>query len=465
MKRLSLTGRITVLVGIAAVLVVGAAALTMDHLVDAEMGRRMDADLLTQAQALQSLVGVGPKGLNVDVAARAPHHRLLAGKALDFWAVTCANGGHVDSQPPVPRTPPQWNVTARSEPAYANVRAGHQLYRAVWFRFVRQGEAHAGSSRGGACSVLFMRPRGELDDILTTIDDILLLTPLLALLVVLLLTPVLVRRGLRPLVALGDAMRDIGPQAPGQRLRVPGAIELDPLVEHFNGVLVRMDESMARERQFAGALAHETRTHLAELRSLIEVEQRYPSGKPLSELLGEIGTIVGELQATVSGLLLLTRLEAGIESMDPGRVPLVELLDRQLELVQPTLAARRLTIVRDADESAAIVVADRTLLEIIVGNLVNNAAAYAPPGGEVGIRLTSRQLVIDNATRDLEAHEVEHFGQRFWSKHHGMGGHAGLGLALAGAAASAMHFELAFVLDAHMRLQATLSWPAVKGKE
>src|SRR5699024_10675849 len=128
--------------------------------------------------------------------------------------------------------------------------------------------------------------------------------------------------GLKPLAVLGENMRGIGPHAPGQRLPPAGTRELEPLVACFNEVLTRMDEGLARERQFAGALAHETRTRLAELRTLVEVERRYPSGCPTAELLGEIGGIGGELESTVSGLLLLTRLDAGIEKPEQRRIGL-----------------------------------------------------------------------------------------------------------------------------------------------
>lgn len=459
MKRASLSGRVTLLLGIAAVVILGAAALAMDQLVDAQVGRRMDAGVLAQARALESLVGIGPAGLDLE-GVRRGHRPALTGGAAVYWTLRCVDGSTADSDPAPPGAPADWLRRVGTQPAYADVRAGKALLRAVWFRFDAGRVTGAHAAGTVACNLLLMRPRTELDAILTTIDGILLLIPLLALLAVLLVSPALVRRGLKPLAALGDAMRGIGPQAPGQRLPPTGTRELEPLVARFNGVLQRMDEGVARERQFTGALAHETRTHLAELRSLVEVEQRYPSERPRHALLEEIGGIVGELQATVSGLLLLTRLEAGIEGMDPVPIALDAALARQLETLAPLLQRRGLHVDHRGSATSATVVADRALLDIVIGNLLGNAAAYAPEGDTIGIRVEASSLAIDNAAPDLRDAEVARFGQRFFSKHHGADGHAGLGLALAGAAAAAMDFELRFALDARQRLRATLAWPA-----
>jgi len=462
MNRLSLSSRIALLLGLSAVILLGGAALIMDQLVDAEVGRRMDTALLTQAQTLASLIDTSPRGLDLEDV-RKPRPQWLSHRAVEYWSVRCDDGHVATSQPAPPAQPTDWFTTVQDQPAFASLHTKRHALRAVWFRFEpgMDDEAARGQLAGGSatCSVLFMHSRDAMNDILAVIDDILLLIPLLAVLAVLLLTPLLVRRGLKPLAALGEAMRGIGPQAPGQRLQATGTRELEPLVARFNGVLTRMDEGVARERQFAGALAHETRTHLAELRSLVEVERRYPSERPVNELLDEIGHIVGELQGTVSGLLLLTRLEAGIEGMDPDKVLLGDVVDRQLESVADVLSRREIHVDESSISPDTALVVDRALLDIILSNLLNNAAAYAPKGSTIGIHSSTQALVIDNDAPDVDATEVPRFGQRFWSKHHGVAGHARLGLALAGAAATAMHMELHFTLHAQHRLRATLSWP------
>lgn len=466
MRTRSLSGRIALLLGTATVLFLGAAALLMDHMVDADMSRRFDANLLSQARTLAALVDVAPGHVVMGGAGRFGA-RLLASEAPAAYAIRCAGGGTVHSKP-VPRTfPPDWAGQAQRQPAFADVDTGGHVRRAVWFSFRAGGPggdddgAAPDATTTGDCRMVFMQPRTELDEILIAIDGILLVTPVLALLAVLALSPVLVRRGLRPLAVLGENMRDIGPQAPGQRLPATGTRELEPLVRRFNEVLARMDEGVARERQFAGALAHETRTRLAELRALVEVEQRYPSGRPVADLLGEIGSIGGDLENTVSGLLLLTRLDGGIEDIHAVPVDIDGLVERQLERLAATMQQRGLRVEAGHAPEPLSLLADPALLDIIVGNLLGNAAAYAPEGGVIGVRRDARGLDVDNDAPQLDAADVPRFGQRFWRKQHGPGGHAGLGLALAGAAAAALGMHLAFTLDARHRLHARVSWDKI----
>lgn len=464
MKIRSLSGRVAMLLVCATVLVLGAAALVMDHMVDAEMGRRFDAGLLTQARILASMSDMEPEGLTMEDVS-GPHLRMLSGRSQVVWAVRCTDGSRETSLPAPTAYPPAWQQTAGDEPVYADVKTGGHVFRAVWFRF-RAGDENgdgtvaASAPAPNSCALLFMRSRAELDDVLDTIDGILLMTPMLALLIVFLLSPWLVRRGLKPLTELGESMRAIGPQASGNRLPPTGTRELEPLVTRFNEVLVRMDEGMAREREFAGALAHETRTRLAELRTLIDVELRYPSGRPVNDLLEEIGHIGGELQNTVSGLLLLTRLDARIEALRMARLDVADVLARHVEHLAPVWQRRGLRVEYMPGNAHACLVADASLLDIIVGNVLGNACAYAPEGSTVQIRLRHDGLEVGNPAPTLDHDEVACFGQRFWSKHHGAEGHAGLGLALAGAAAHAMGLSLTFDLDAQRQLHVRLDWPA-----
>src|SRR6185312_16114729 len=111
----------------------------------------------------------------------------------------------------------------------------------------------AASSPAPTCALTYALDSGPLDDLLDTLDIILLGCLLGACALVMLLTPWLVRRGLRPLSVLDRAMAGIGPDAPGGRLPTSDTTELAPLVARFNEVLGRMDEGLARERHFAPA--------------------------------------------------------------------------------------------------------------------------------------------------------------------------------------------------------------------
>lgn len=437
MKPPSLAARITLLLVATSLAALGGGALVMDWRIDRAMEARFRESLLTQAQALTTV-------MEVEQAAGAMHGPpgLLADEGRVYYELRCGGLPAERSTPPPPTAPAGWPAAADATPRFANLRHGEGRLGTVMFAFQ---EPSAASPPTRNCAVLFMQDRRAFDRLLTALDWILILGPALALLVALVAVPLIVRRGLKPVRALVERMRDIGPNAPGQRLPGSGMRELDPLVARFNDVLARMDEGLARERQFASGLAHETRTRLAELRALTEVESRYPSGRALADILAEVGQIGGELEATVAALLLLTRLQSGLEQPHCQALELRPWLERQFQRHRATADRRGLTLAASGTPPASLQT-DPALLEVLLGNLLGNACAYAPAGDTVRIALDAGGVCIDNAAPDLEPTDLARFGQRFWRKQPPHAGHAGLGLALAHAAAEALEMTLRFEL-------------------
>lgn len=457
MKTPTLSVKVSLLLGTATVLLLGAAALLTDYLVDAQLQRRFDDELLTQARTLAASVVNGPQGLAHDVPLEWPA-RTATDIPQGSWAMHCVGHAQLHSQPPMPASPPDWQHDASPVPAYDDLQAGATALRAVWFRFVEPAADSNGVAPVHDCRVLFAQSRQSLDDVLLEIDIILLVIPLLALLLVLAVSPALVRRGLRPLDLLSQAMQDIEPHVPGQRLQAASAADLEPLVDGFNQVLVRVDEALARERRFADALAHEIRTRLTELRTLVDVERRFPDGRTSAQLFDEIGAIGTELEATVSALLLLTRFDAGQQQPDWCALDLQSAVNRQMARFASLAQKRAIQWRIQTSHSPISLRADTALFDIVLGNLLRNACEYAPEDSAVEVILDTARLQIANVAPDLDAEDVKRLGERFWSKQQGRGGHLGLGLALASAATATMGMQLSFALHAGQRLCVTLEW-------
>lgn len=454
-KPRSLSTRVTLLLGVITLVVLGAGSKWMDWRIDHAMQARFQQNVLYQALALRAMVQAGGSA-----RAHAPlptyAGSIHRGDAT-FYEVDCAGRAPERSAPALPTLPDGWPDSATDTPRFTT-RHHHRAHLVfVQFRF---DAATAGAAANAAtpCRLVFAQDRSAMDELLGEIDWILLLSPALALLLALVAVPLVVRRGMHPVAALVAQMRHIGPDVPGQRLAASGVRELDPLIARFNDVLARMDAGLAREREFAAGLAHETRTRLAELRALTEVESRYPTGRSVRDLLAEVGSIGRELEATVTALLLLTRLQAGIEQPQPQTIALAPWLDHQLERVQAAADARQLTL-RTRLRAGVSLRADPALLDVVVGNLLANACAYAPVGDTVTVALGPDRLVVTNAAPGLAPEDLASLGSRFWRKERSQAAHAGLGLALATAAARVLGCSLAFELDAAARLHAVLTWP------
>ncbi|MGA8277253.1 MAG: HAMP domain-containing sensor histidine kinase [Rhodanobacteraceae bacterium] len=459
---LSLRARVSVLLALAIIGVLGIAAWVIDARVDGELQRRFDTALAARAEALAALTRREPHGIEFDAAYATS---VAQDSRVKSWYALSCDGHMLDAVPrgAVALLPPLSTSTTPLRMDDVQPADGHLARRATLVFHPGPGDSwppdHVPNrSDRTRCVVILAQERRRLDQTLDAVDAILVGSILAALLAVLALTPALVRAGLRPLSELADAMRDIGPHTPGRRLDIPPTPELDPLQARFNEVLARMDAGLARERQFASAVAHETRTRLAELRALVDVERRYPSGRPVRALLDEIGEIGSDLEQTVAGLLLLTRLEAGTESIDPRYIDLDELIERHVARIAPTLQRRNLRVSIGPAANGSALIADPSLLDIIVSNVLGNASNHAPENSVIDVDPSMGALAISNDAPELDAREIEHFGQRFWSTRHDQEGHVGLGLSLAGAAAAALGLRLCFALDDAHRLRATLQW-------
>jgi signal transduction histidine kinase len=105
------------------------------------------------------------------------------------------------------------------------------------------------------------------------------------------------------------------------------------------------------------------------------------------------------------------------------------------------LQERALALKLEIEPSVAWM-ADPTLLDVLLGNLLGNALAYAPSGSTITLRCTPACWSVTNAAPELTGDDIARMKLRFWRKGKDAGVHTGLGLALAASAARAQSLRL-----------------------
>jgi two-component system sensor histidine kinase QseC len=462
----SLRLRITLLLVLGVALSLSAATTVIDARVDNEALRRLDSHILESAQALSEMFRAQRSGAETGFPGNTlPGFLATDGRA--YFVITC-NGERMAASPTAEML--HWPAASAAEPTFADMPDNTgMLLRAIVMPFSMNpgGSAHADTGAppttadepGGSassCTLGLALERSQTDSFLDSIDAILVGSIIFVMLVVAILTPLLVERGLRPLAQLADAMHDIGPQAPGRRLGEVISRELKPLITRFNEVLSRMEDGLARERQFASGVAHELRTPLAELRTLIEVELRYHSGREPHAMLEEIGSIGYEMEHTVGALLLLTRIEGGIEQVQHRPADVAALTLKLVERHAKIAQARGIDLDL-AGVAAASWLADHSLLDVLIGNLLSNALAYASHGSRVTVHCDATSWWAQNLAPNVAPDELALMLQRFWRKGEDAGVHTGLGLSLAAAAARVQGLQLTLSLqDGYLRATVTV---------
>ena len=246
------------------------------------------------------------------------------------------------------------------------------------------------------------------------------------------------RRGIRPVSAIADATRQIGHGTLHERVKVDGLPEeLRQLACSFNAMLDRLEESFARISQFSEDIAHELRTPVNNLRGGMEVVL----GKPRSpdDYRDAIGSALEEcerLARLVDRLLFIARSENSEGKIERDPVELREELLKTQEFYEVNAEESGVSITVEAPASLRIS-ANRDLLRSLIGNLVSNAIAHTPAGGQ--ILLTAAEsgqgaiVTVKDTGKGIPPEHLPHIFDRFYrvdrSRTKTSGG-VGLGLAI-----------------------------------
>ncbi|BCQ60068.1 hypothetical protein PBOI14_18180 [Pseudomonas sp. Boi14] len=166
--------------------------------------------------------------------------------------------------------------------------------------------------------------------------------------------------------------------------------ELWPLVRALNHFTERLRGQFERQAQFIAEAAHELRTPLAALKARLELGLRASEPDTWRATLESAAQGTDRLTHLANQLLSLARVENGARAIAEGGAQLLDLsqLARELGMAMAPLAhARGVALALEADEPVWLR-GEPTLLNELLSNLVDNALAHTPPGGNVVLRVS-----------------------------------------------------------------------------
>ncbi|WP_435107263.1 ATP-binding protein [Nocardiopsis synnemataformans] len=241
-------------------------------------------------------------------------------------------------------------------------------------------------------------------------------------------------RLVRPVRALTDAVRRMREGRGRSRVEVRDSGEIGQLADAFNEMAEHLERLEKQRRAMVSDVSHELRTPLSNLRGWLEAAQ-----DGIADLDRErMGMLVGEtllLQDIVDDLQDLALADAGRLRLSPEPVDAGALVEQVVDSQRLRAAGAGLRLVAEAGD--VVVVADRTRLVQVVGNLLGNALRHTPASGTVtvGARRSGGEAVIEVADTGvgIPAEDLPHVFDRFWradkSRNRRTGG-SGLGLAI-----------------------------------
>jgi NtrC-family two-component system sensor histidine kinase KinB len=163
----------------------------------------------------------------------------------------------------------------------------------------------------------------------------------------------------------------------------------------------RLDELRS---ELVAVASHELKTPLTSLQmSLLLLQEGAENLTPRQRQILAAALLGGEeLASTIDELLDLTRIEAGQLRLQRERVDLYAIIDQSVRALRARFedAEVALRVLKEAPE--ATVRGDATRLKLVFANLLTNALKYTPRGGEVAIRVASRQNAAAPAKQVLQ---------------------------------------------------------------
>ncbi len=192
------------------------------------------------------------------------------------------------------------------------------------------------------------------------------------------------KRLVSPVSWLANVVAQWDPRAPDASLLKPANLpgdagsEVHELSRALAGLAARVGEFVQRERDFTRDASHELRTPLTVIRIATDLILAEPDLDPrLQRSLGRVQRAGRDIEAVIDAFLILAR-EADVEPRSE-ELAVRAIVDDEIERARPLIANKPVELLV-IDDGAPHLVAPRHVLNVMIGNLLSNAARYTELG-------------------------------------------------------------------------------------
>ncbi|HTW66529.1 MAG TPA: ATP-binding protein [Bryobacteraceae bacterium] len=226
-------------------------------------------------------------------------------------------------------------------------------------------------------------------------------------------------RALQPVNSVADAAQRITHS--NLDLQIPArntGDELDRLIEAFNHMMSRLNQSFEQIRQFSTDVSHELRTPLTVVRGQLEVALfTAQTVDQYRDAMADALEGVERLSNIVRALLMLSQAESGQLVLQKHEVDLSGLVRDLVDQHQIPAEAQGVQLSAELPGGCTIL-GDRIQIERLVSNLLGNAIKYTRAGGRVNVSLAPGydhvELVVEDTGVGISLDHLPHIFDRFY---------------------------------------------------
>jgi len=256
--------------------------------------------------------------------------------------------------------------------------------------YVAYGVCEMNGSRGRIGALVYVsRIQGMMDSVAAVrwqLNTVFIVIAISALVLALIFSRVLTK----PITNLSKTMRKMGKGDLSVRVPESGSGELRQLAENYNTMAEQLEHLDQTRNQFVSNASHELKTPLATMKIMLETMMYQPEmpTELRQEFMTDMNHEIDRLTGIITDLLTLTRMDNHSDTMKTENLDLSELTEETVRLLRPAAEKRGQTLEENV-EPGLHMTGDRTKLNQVLYNLIDNAMKYTQDGGSVRVSLSA----------------------------------------------------------------------------
>lgn len=230
------------------------------------------------------------------------------------------------------------------------------------------------------------------------------ITWLVLMALIFLVSYLLSRNLLKPISDFSNFIEKLEPDQRG--LALSGqyrGLEMEKITRAFDRYLERMDEYVEKQHSFAALASHELRTPLTIVQTSAELIASQSDQSLITAQCKKIRRSCENMSAMILALLSITRERPPQEVKE--KLLLSAMIDEAVEDRQNEIRMNGITVNNHVDPEV-LITSNRSLLNVVVNNLLANAIKHAP-GGVIDVSFTDGQLGIRDDGAGLDAEDID----------------------------------------------------------
>jgi len=195
--------------------------------------------------------------------------------------------------------------------------------------------------------------------------------------------------------------------------------EINILARAFNEMLERIESLIRDLRQVTDNVAHELRTPVTRIRGIAEttLNGRGDLGE-YREMAASVIEDSDRLIEMINTMLEITGTDSGVAELASKPLDIRGIAEEAADLFKPLAEDKNIGIQLNVPPESVVVRGDRSRLQRIVANLLDNAVKYTPSGGKVTISLETdaawAKMEIADTGIGIDKKDFAHVFDRFY---------------------------------------------------